>query len=534
MKNYPFVKCLHPTKVYNKHSEEYIIASCGHCESCNMIKSQQNSLKCQLESACHVITMFITLTYNNENVPRAVLIKDDTTGNHLLVETTDRLLYGEILNEVTTSEYRLDKLKEKFNIDGDIPHLSKRDVQLFLKRLRKHVTTEKIRYFVAGEYGPLHYRPHYHLMLWFEKQETLSFIQQNINKIWTFGNIDAQVSFNKCSSYVASYVNSNCYLPQLLKSSQVKPFCCHSRFLGEKILRSKREEIYKSSYSQIINQVVPLDGDYRNVVLWRTLKTYYFPRCKNYSSLDTYQRMHWYQLYLRAKEITGLSTPSEQSQMILSILAYNYTPKISSARFYDFIFDNIVTPYLNNYFENIYKRFVKNGSSMSVLYNVMTNRQYHNDKYLSFGILLRRLTQHQFNELKFGLCQCIANSLRMSYHFIEFLCQGSTDYNIHYQWLKKIEQFYEEEQNHRLHNQLIEQEENLYDWFSTDNYEDYYYSNIFDAKEYIMSKSYQTFSSQVKQDYSKFMKHKEQNDVNAIFDENYYPDGYYHAYILNS
>jgi hypothetical protein len=40
------------------------------------------------------------------------------------------------------------------------PYVSKEDVQLFLKRLRKE--TPKFRYFIVGEYGDTTYRPHYH------------------------------------------------------------------------------------------------------------------------------------------------------------------------------------------------------------------------------------------------------------------------------------------------------------------------------------------------------------------------------------
>lgn len=44
--------------------------------------------------------------------------------------------------------------------------LLKRDVQLFLKRLRKLFPSSTIRYIACGEYGRLHGRPHYHLLIW--------------------------------------------------------------------------------------------------------------------------------------------------------------------------------------------------------------------------------------------------------------------------------------------------------------------------------------------------------------------------------
>ncbi len=44
-------------------------------------------------------------------------------------------------------------------------NLCKRDVQLFMKRLRKRFPDVKIRYYLCGEYGGLYGRPHYHIAL---------------------------------------------------------------------------------------------------------------------------------------------------------------------------------------------------------------------------------------------------------------------------------------------------------------------------------------------------------------------------------
>ncbi len=43
--------------------------------------------------------------------------------------------------------------------------LSKSDCQLYLKRLRKEAHPARLRYFLTGEYGERHARPHYHLVL---------------------------------------------------------------------------------------------------------------------------------------------------------------------------------------------------------------------------------------------------------------------------------------------------------------------------------------------------------------------------------
>jgi hypothetical protein len=79
------------------------------------------------EARFHDQIMYITLTYDNEHI------------EHTNLET------GEIT-----------------------PDLSKRDAQLFLKRLRKQIEKtyhKKIRYYLCGEYGGQTGRPHYHAIL---------------------------------------------------------------------------------------------------------------------------------------------------------------------------------------------------------------------------------------------------------------------------------------------------------------------------------------------------------------------------------
>lgn len=49
--------------------------------------------------------------------------------------------------------------------------LSKRDLQLYLKRLRKKDGSGKIRYYAVGEYGTRSGRPHYHLLLFNSSEE---------------------------------------------------------------------------------------------------------------------------------------------------------------------------------------------------------------------------------------------------------------------------------------------------------------------------------------------------------------------------
>ena len=89
---------------------------CGNCFPCKLQKSREWKHRICLEATTHSETTFVTLTYSDETIPR---------------------------------DWSLDK----------------RDLQLFLKKLRKKLTPLKIRYFAVGEYGDKSSRPHYHLIV---------------------------------------------------------------------------------------------------------------------------------------------------------------------------------------------------------------------------------------------------------------------------------------------------------------------------------------------------------------------------------
>lgn len=80
--------------------------------------------------------------------------------------------------------------------------LNKRDLQLFLKKLRFHLEPLKIRYFACGEYGEKTHRPHYHLIVWGidETHETL------VSDCWSKGIIDFKPALPSAFRYVAGYV----------------------------------------------------------------------------------------------------------------------------------------------------------------------------------------------------------------------------------------------------------------------------------------------------------------------------------------
>ena len=114
-------------------------------------------------------------------------------------------------------------VSEQYGRDNLIPFLNYVDVQNYIKRLRKHLfqklgTYEPLHFYAVGEYGPVHFRPHYHLLLFTNSDEVSSVLRYCHDKSWKFGRSDFQRSAGGASSYVASYVNSLCSSPLLYRS----------------------------------------------------------------------------------------------------------------------------------------------------------------------------------------------------------------------------------------------------------------------------------------------------------------------------
>lgn len=89
---------------------------CGQCIECRVNKQAEKALRIMHELQYHKDNVFVTLTYAPEFLPE-----------------------GETL--------------------------VKEDAQKFMKRVRKYLGDDRVRYFLSGEYGDAGNRPHYHLII---------------------------------------------------------------------------------------------------------------------------------------------------------------------------------------------------------------------------------------------------------------------------------------------------------------------------------------------------------------------------------
>lgn len=124
----------------------------------------------------------------------------------------------------------------------------KRDIQLFLMRLRKHMFdhgmvedgASSFRYFIVSEYGPTTLRPHYHGLLMFNSPLYAKyFASKLLLEIWGKCDVNVisendmpQLVNGNAASYVAKYVSRTSELPPLLRIKPFAPFHLQSNSIG--------------------------------------------------------------------------------------------------------------------------------------------------------------------------------------------------------------------------------------------------------------------------------------------------------------
>lgn len=191
--------CLFPLYLPIDGYHEKIRVRCGHCVYCKMAKSREWALRLEMESQYWKDLCFVTLTYNNENLPYYIVDKE-------LIQ--DAPGFG-----------RLD-----VSDDFYFPSLAYDDLTLFIKRLRKCLD-HKIRYYAVGEYGTKRGRPHWHI-LFFGLSGTGE-VGRLIREKWDKGFVDITPFFPETCSYVAGYVQKKLYgkdrtiyrLPEVMRCS---------------------------------------------------------------------------------------------------------------------------------------------------------------------------------------------------------------------------------------------------------------------------------------------------------------------------
>lgn len=172
--------CYHPLQGYRARGGKHIVFNpkdgwidqkvqvpCGQCIGCRLERSRQWAMRCMHEASLYEDNCFITLTYNNDHLPK----------------------------------------------DGS---LHKEHFQKFMKRLRKKHQNKTIRFYHCGEYGEKYRRPHYHAILFNHdfgdkklfktEKEIRLYTSKELEELWPYGfNTIGDVTFES-AAYTARYI----------------------------------------------------------------------------------------------------------------------------------------------------------------------------------------------------------------------------------------------------------------------------------------------------------------------------------------
>lgn len=187
------MECITPFLITN-HMGSKVPVPCGRCPGCFKRRVSQWSFRLMQEDKVSQSSVFITLTYG-DSVP--------LSNNRFM-------------------------------------SLDKRDVQLFLKRLRKSQCTalarktstvgeKAIKYYCVGEYGERYSRPHYHALL-FNADVKL------IQSAWNLGQVHYGSVSGASVGYTLKYMCKGPWRPKHHNDDRCPQFALMSKGLGKDYL----------------------------------------------------------------------------------------------------------------------------------------------------------------------------------------------------------------------------------------------------------------------------------------------------------
>lgn len=349
--------CLHPYKFFNKYTNTTMIAPCGHCTACSVVSGNKKDLLIQAHSSSYKCVAFVTLTFSNDNLPFGRLV--DVGSRTYLVDNDCNDIILSDLDLINDSDK--EKLYDKFRCvnghnykRGLIPYLDYSVLPLFFASLRQALlqkrkrvydnssktkfhyernefySTEKINYYLVGEYGTRSFRPHFHILFFFNDSSFYKILSQLIPKIWKYGSVNCKVSNGQSSSYVASYVASNVCIPSILKSSQIRPRSLHSIHFGYKLFETCKTQITQN-VSNFSNEVCfQSNGKDKSISFTNSYINSIYPKQVGFSRFPPRLLYRLYTCYEKVVSYYSELSPSKLANYIIFDVSQGNTPSILS------------------------------------------------------------------------------------------------------------------------------------------------------------------------------------------------------------
>lgn len=196
--------CYTPFGVRDSKTNETISVPCGKCPACKARRTSAWSFRLMQEDKVSHSSHFVTLTYDTNHVP--------ITGRGFM-------------------------------------SVSKRDIQLFMKRLRK-LNEQKLKYYLAAEYGGKTMRPHYHIILFNADVAT-------IQSAWQLGQVHYGTVTGASVGYTLKYISKGSKVPLHANDDRVPEFSLMSKGLGKNYLTDSMRRWHKNSMNDRMYIMLP-------------------------------------------------------------------------------------------------------------------------------------------------------------------------------------------------------------------------------------------------------------------------------------
>lgn len=216
-----------------------------------------------------------------------------------------------------------------------------RDLQLFMKRLRKALGHERVRYFACGEYGDNNGRPHYHLLLYgydfpdrviWRRTGSGQFTYRSafLESVWPFGHCEVGTVTLQSMNYVARYmlkkINGEAKEEHYLRVHPLTGELC--RVNQEFVVMSSRPGIGSGWFEKFASDAFPSDFVVIDGVK-RPVPRYYMKKLANREGGEAVkERVH-------AKRLQRASAPRSKANNTperLAVRAESATLKVARLR----------------------------------------------------------------------------------------------------------------------------------------------------------------------------------------------------------
>lgn len=253
------MSCAFPVEIYNKKyvnddGTHGITVPCGRCLSCREVKQSQLQFLAEKDLLDYYQrgsgSTFVTLTYNESNVPLRVRFGDHASA----------VVHG------------FDELKKLHDRVGEHPAfrvtdyhytLVKKDLQKFMKRFRIDMQRDGVdipfKFIACGEYGSEKGRCHYHLVL-MGLDSTVC--EKYLRKAWNYGIIDVGPLLPGGLRYVTKYITKGNCSPEVReiyeKYDCEREFLVHSIGFGKKWIKDHLEELLDDPFLYVRGKRLPV------------------------------------------------------------------------------------------------------------------------------------------------------------------------------------------------------------------------------------------------------------------------------------